>query len=165
MSQTTHTTKPKAPQKKKWGLLLGLLAIEVILYAVMPKAERDRAPMGYVVKDGHVYTVAWKVSDGQFQLSQFSDLREALHFANKELALYPAHLRPIPARTPLERVWVSDLSGSFTLLWKATNNPFLFKWSFDQERDARYFANAFEAGAYSQSPFGHSLLLVPKATN
>ncbi|MEZ4751697.1 MAG: hypothetical protein R3B54_14045 [Bdellovibrionota bacterium] len=163
--RTKKNTSPKPEQKKKWGFLVSLLFLELVLYAVMPKGEREHAPMGYVVKDGHVYTVAWKVGDGQFQLNQFSDLREALHFANKELALYPAHLRPIPARTPLERVWVSDLSGSFTLLWKAANDPFLFKWTFDQERDARYFASAFEAGAYSQSPFGHSLLLVPKGTN
>lgn len=153
--------KNRAPAHKKRVFLTGLVLVEAVLFATLGHPQEPKPEVGYLLKIGPNYVVTWRVEKNNYYQIRFSRLNDALSFARLELALKKATF----SDSEIEHVWLSDRGGSTAVLWKITSTPYLNRWTFDNQMDAKFFAKAFQGGGYSQSPFGHSLLLLPLLTN
>lgn len=149
-------SRPLSPSGRI-AFLLALLVIEILAVALMHRLQPPRPTVGFLLKLGSTYEVAWRTRPNEYYRLEFKDLDTALKFAEEELLL---HRSPI-AVSDMERVWIQDRGGSFAVLWKTFATPYLNRWTFHREDDARFFADSFRQGGYYPSPFGHSLLLVP----
>jgi len=148
-------------QKSKIGLLISLIFLQTALAAWLVHKQPNQVNLGYLVKSKNEFIVAWKGNYSTYQYLSFGSLQDALNFARKDLGLKTA---TNPVRDlELEHVWLEDRFGAFSLLWKTTKLNFLHQLTFQNERVAEYFAQAFRQGAYAPSPFGHSILLLPEA--
>ncbi len=151
-------TPPFNPRISRGLALILLIAVEGIIAFVLFTLPTN-IPFGYLIKTGPNYLVAWRDPDIGLQSRNFSVLLDALQFADESLNLHvKTGSRP---DIELEYLDLQDRFGGFVLLWKTFQVDFLNQITFQRKSDALYFAHAFRSGAYSPSPFGHSVLLVP----
>ena len=118
---------------------------------------------GFLIKHGNQYVVAWKPGEFPVEMATHESLADAVRFARNELKLHSGY----NPRTSLnvEHAWLRSDNGQFRLYWKSWEFPNLNRLTFQNERDALYFYNAFRSGAYTGSPIGHAIALVPVQAN
>lgn len=148
---------------KRTAFLLILILTASTSFLLTHYWAKERTNLGFLVKDGNDYVVAWKVpleNQIQYRQEKFSSLNKALHFAKDSLLLDTGR-NPI-SELEIEHLWVQDRFGMYQLLWKTNLAPILHRLSFSNSEEAKYFAAAFRRGSYSPSPFGHSILLLPR---
>jgi hypothetical protein len=139
--------------------ILLVVALELVfaVYVWQHAAVRSIV-LGFLVKNGHQYVLAWKDADTGYDSRSFSTLKDALSYVH-ELHLTLGH-NPL-AEQEMERVWLQDRAGAYVLLWKTLHYSILNRLTFDRESDALFFEKAFQKGSYSPSPYGHSVLFLP----
>jgi hypothetical protein len=142
----------------RWGILAGLVVVELLLVAFL-QFTVPVASHAFLIKNGKDYVVFWS-EDGTYDSRHYSELRKAIDFAKMELGLEQA---PSTNGMDIERLWIQDRFGAFVVMWKTFRFPYLNQLTFNRESDAKFFEAAFRSGAYSPSPFGHSVLLLPTA--
>lgn len=140
-----------------WAMVL-VLALEIAaIYRVFkPDVRSER---GYLIKLGQTYVLGWREDTGVSHQVSYDNLRAALNFARDELKL-------LPGRNPmlvdeLEHLWTRTGAEGEILYFKTTQNTFLNRMTFASVDDARTFQRIFKQGAYSPSPLGHAINLVP----
>lgn len=156
---------PMMKEKKlRIRLLLILALFEVCLVARVWKvqAKPEKAALGFLIKNGNKFTVAWKPKDRDYQIRDYVRLQDALAYAHRELGLAEG-INPF-GEHELERVWKDTRFGNTVVLWKATRQAHLNQITFQDENEANFFMNAFQHGSYAPSLFGHSILLVPQGS-
>ena len=141
--------------------ILVLIFLEVLVVAggVLSRPFRDKVELGYIVKQGKHYLVYWKTDAREQFTLEASDLRTAIQFAREELNLECAKDRL--ATYPLEFNWLKPSLGGITFYWKTTNFDFYNRLTFTSQDEAELFQTLVKDGAYSPSPIGHSLALLP----
>lgn len=139
------------------GFLAALVVIEALAILIVHQFEDPRPLIGFLLKQGNGYQIAWRTRPKEYHRIEFKSLASALKFATEELELRGSSA----SISEIERVWVQDRAGAFTVLWKTATTPYLNRWTFQRESDAEFIAESFRKGGYFPSPFGHSLLLVP----
>jgi hypothetical protein len=144
----------------RWGILVGLIAVEVLLVAFLRFAAGP-ASHAFLIKNGKQYMVFWS-QDGRYESASYGDLKDALSFARRELGLEEG---TSVNGASLETLWMQDRAGSFTLNWKTFQFAHLNHLTFNRESEAKFFESAFRKGSYTPSPFGHSVLLLPVRQN
>lgn len=146
-------------KKHRLFALLGILVIEAVFAGYLWSRSKPGAVLGFLVKNGNHFTVAWRDSVAGYDSHDASPIDDALRFAKEELKL-TAGINPF-SEFELEHVWLEDRFGTTLVMWKTLGINFLNQITFNRKADALYFAAAFRQGSYSPSPFGHSILLTP----
>lgn len=147
--------------KKNYGkllVLLALLIIEGVLFATVSFQTKERVSRAFLIKNGNSYVIAWLNEKNENSEVVLPSLDAAIKYAKTELSLFPA----TTFQVELEHFWVQDRQGSYVLYWKTSQYNLLHHLTFNTLSDAKYFYEAFKTGAYSPSPYGHSLVLMPK---
>ncbi len=139
--------------QKIWLGIFTLLAISLGGIAFRP-AKSIKKSAFLVREESAGYLVAWKEENLDFKIRRFSNLNEAVTFVTESLSLKERQVSP---RSFLEFLSIQSRFGNFVLVWKEENVKFLYQMTFQSERDAEYFRNAFHRGAYTPSPFGHAV--------
>lgn len=141
-------------------LLFCLLVINLLLVGYVKLESRVFAQKAFLSKHGEKFVIAYKDRDENVEMFSFNSLKQALEYLNVNL-----RVRVVPSLAsldyPIEHVWVRKDIGKSVLYWKFSGNEFLNKLTFQDERDAEFFAHAIRTGAYSPSPLGHSISLMP----
>jgi len=147
--------------KKKIRLLVLVLMLEFTVSVYLWRTWKPDTAVGFLVKKGSEYVVAWRDvgTEQNYYYKTVSSLNEALEFANEALNLSAS--RNVISDAELEHIWMDERFGNYVLLWKTANIPYLHQLTFQNYHDAKYFSEAFRKGAYTPSPFGHSVLLLP----
>lgn len=151
----------KSNKKLRFRLLLVLALLEACLLtrAWHRDAGAPKPNLGFLLKNGGRYTVAWKVKKEDFQTRDYVRLSDALKFA-RELGLSEG-INPF-AEHEMEHAWKDQRrSGNTVVVWKTIRQPQVNQLTFDDETEATFFLKAFQRGSYTPSLFGHSILLVP----
>ena len=152
---------PKLKSQRHVRILWMLVVLEALIVGrLFLVKEPAKAVMGFLIKDGTQYLVAWKAPTKEYQTRAYTTLGDALKFAHGELALFEGR-NPLPEHE-LEHVWVAPRFGNYVMHWKTLKYAFLNQLTFQNEQEADYFLRAFRRGAYAPSMFGHSVLLVPR---
>ena len=137
-------------------VLLALCCLEgLYLKHLWEKAAKPE--LGFLLKVGSSFVVAWRDPDFGFESKVFPSLEDAMGRVDG-LGLNLA----IRGNTTLEYMSLKDRHGKFVLHWKTFEMRQLNRMTFNSEREAVYFANAIRRGAYTPSPFGHSVFLARK---
>lgn len=147
----------KASRPWRLGILAGLVVLEGILAVYIRSPER--VPLGFLSRSGKEYRVVWREPGEGIVERNFSALSGAIQFAEDTLNLRVG--RNPKLDWELEYLDLQDRYGAYVLLWKMFEINFLFQMTFQNHKDALYFAKAFREGSYSPSPVGHSILLLP----
>lgn len=147
----------KASRSWHIGILAGLVVLEGIL-AVYIRSPKP-ITLGFLSRTGKEYKVVWREPGEGILERSFSELSRAIQFAKNTLNLRVG--RNPKLDWELEYLDVQDRYGGYVLLWKTFEVNFLFQMTFQNQKDALYFAKAFREGSYSPSPVGHSILLLP----
>ncbi len=145
----------------KSGLIvLTLLAVNLVLVGYVKLESRIFAQKAFLSKHGDKFVIAYKDRDENVEMYSFEKLSQALEYLNVNLRV---HVVPSLASLdyPIEYVWVRKDVGKTVLYWKFSGNEELNRITFHNEADAEFFANAIRSGAYSPSPLGHSISLMP----
>jgi hypothetical protein len=141
--------------------VIGALALfEAALVGVLWNRSRAPAEMAYLMKVGPRYVLAWRDTDARYDSAVYSDLDEAVRFADEELGLRRG-LNPNDTGE-IEYLNFDDRPVGYVVQWKIVRQPFLNQLTFNSRSEARYFWSSIRLGSYSPSPFGHSLLFLPK---
>jgi len=147
----------------RFPLWRGALWLSLILeLAVIGYLIRPRLPLpsrAFLVKVGPEYVLGWRKGEVEVETATYKKVDDALLFAKKELNLEPGR-NPFLA-DDMERIWVRETSSGFVLMWKTVNLQHLNELTFSREYEAKAFEAAFRSGAYSTSPLGHSVNLIP----
>lgn len=154
---------PAHTKSRHLRLLFALLALELCLLGnLWLNKQPAQAILGFLIKNGAQYTVAWKQDNNEYHTRTYDTLRDALLFVREDLKLSNGR-NPLPDHE-LEHVWLNNRFGNSVLLWKTLKFSYLNQLTFQNKDDARYFLDAFRQGSYAPSIFGHSILLVPKSS-
>jgi len=141
--------------------VIGLLALlEAALVGVLWTHSKSRTEIGYLIKVGTKYVLAWKDNDSRFDSAVYASLGDAVRFAD-ELGLRRG--RNVMDTGDVEYLAFNDRPAGFVVQWKIFQQPFLNQLTFNSQSEAKYFVDSIRDGSYSPSPFGHSLLFVPKS--
>jgi hypothetical protein len=132
------------------------LLVAVVGVRVLVSRERC-AIRGYMVKDGHGFGIGWRDRWDALNYKWFPSFDGAKTYAENELHLAGGRVTSDTFET--ESVWVQDRYGTYIVLWKTTHSRFLNQLTFNGKKEADYFASEFRRGAYTPSPFGHSVYL------
>ncbi len=147
-----------------WKIALAVLLLsELVWVVVLFQMHKPGPHLGFLVKDGARYILVWRTDEEGIQTRHEDSIDSAVSYARNSLNL-KVGVNPIPEHE-LEYLSVVDRYGSVQVLWKTSRINFLNQITFHRSADARFFAKAFKSGAYSPSPFGHSILLVPIHAN
>ena len=139
--------------------LILILEIGLLVY-LLDKPPRVSA--GFLVKTvGRHYIIAWHEPFNGLYRRSFEELSEATEFAQNSLGLSIGK-NPELDLMP-EYLTVKERLSQYILQWKTFQLDFLNQITFEKRQDALFFANAFRGGSYSPSPFGHSVLFLPKS--
>ena len=138
-----------------------LVALEFIFGAYLWRKSKPEAILGFLTKNGDHFTIAWRDTLKGYESHDALSIEDAMRFAREELHLSAA-VNPI-SEFELEHVWTQDRFGTYLVMWKTHSINFLNQITFNRRSDAMFFAAAFRQGSYSPSPFGHSVLLLPKS--
>jgi hypothetical protein len=141
-----------------WALLL-LLVAEVTFLCAWRSSE-PRALVGYLVKVGPKYLIAYRDEARNLRVSEHATLDAALGFSEQTLDLE----RAVSASpyNELEYTWMSSRQGNYVVHWKLQHFEPLLRLTFPTVAEANFFHDAFRSGSYSRSPFGHAVLLMPR---
>jgi hypothetical protein len=148
----------KSRSAKKVWLLLTLLLIEAVAGYSLWRSQTPTNRFGYVIKNGDLYIVLWRTTQDEIRTSEYTTLTEALKFARKNLRL---NVAGGPNSKVLEHLWVRNDVGRSILYWKTLDEGYVNRLTFKKESEALLFRQAFLEGAYSTSPIGHSISLMP----
>lgn len=151
-------TLRRASQPRFWALLLLLVAEVTFLCAW--RSHEPQAKVGYLVKVGHKYLVAYRDQAKNLLVSEHATLDAALGYSEQTLDLE----RGVSASpfNELEFTWLTARDGAYAVHWKLAHFEPLLRLTFDSPSDAQYFHDSFRMGSYSRSPFGHAVLLMPR---
>ncbi|MFM8316283.1 MAG: hypothetical protein ACKOA8_18550, partial [Deltaproteobacteria bacterium] len=147
----------------KWPLLL-LFVFEVVAVVSWSSYKpKIYAHKGFVVKNGKSYIVFW-IDDERKQASTvLNSLKAAVDFAHDELQLEvvgaPLNYHPI------ESIWARNNINGFAIYWKTFSSQWINRLTFNSIEEANSFESYLKMGAYSPSPIGHSLALLPIKKN
>lgn len=140
--------------------VIGLVALfEAALVGIIWSQSQARAQIAYLMKVGSKYVLAWKDTDMKYDSVVYASLGEAIQFAD-ELGLRRG--RNILDSGDVEYLSFNDRPAGYVVQWKIFSLPYVHQMTFNSQSDAKYFADSIRGGSYSPSPFGHSLLFVPK---
>ena len=137
-----------------------LIALEFCFGVYLWKNTKPKVILGFLVKNGQEYVVAWKDDVNGYTTHSYRSLSDARRFAREELKLSEG-INPVLDGS-LERAWVQDRSGGFVVLWKTMTFRGLHQLTFNSWEDANYFMGALRQGFYTPSPYGHSILFLPR---
>lgn len=139
--------------------IFSALLIEIFYCIFLWCISTPQIKYAYLIKDGPKYTILWKL-DGSYESQTYENLFEAVNFLkNNGLTLHKGEL----VNFDIEYLTLGETRGYYELKWKLSNFKFLHRLSFKDKSEALYFERAIKQGAYSPSPFGHSILfLLPK---
>lgn len=151
--------KAKKTNKKALYILAGLLIFEFVLLTLFFYRTQEKVKRAFLIKNGKSYIIAWQNDEKINQKIEVETLKEALEYASSYLKLFPTRQNIFE----LEHSWLADRDGKFVLFWKNAGYPFLHHLTFDTEKEAKFYFEAYRNGIYMPSPYGHSLLLLPQA--
>lgn len=139
--------------------LIGLISAQVWLGAYLWDQWEPKTLKGALAKEGSAYVLRWLNDDKTVGVKSFSSPLLAMVFAQKELLLVPGEN---PRLTDsLEHVWLRKEMGKQVMLWKTLAGQQVHRLTFQNEQHANLFVASFKQGAYSPSPLGHAIYLVP----
>ncbi len=142
--------------------LFGMALLIVGVSEALITLDMDRrwpASLGYLVKSGNEYLVAWRTyDDNQLRAYRFANLAEALEHGRR-LKLRPGRTQP---SIRFQRLWLKKTASGVEMHWKTPRSHLSNRLTFRNATDAKYFFDSFEFGAYTFSPFGHAILLLPR---
>lgn len=141
-------------------VLAVVVALEVLFTIFLWQRSKPGAVLGFLIKNGDHFTIAWRDTLHGYESQDVPTIEAALKFAREELKLSAA-VNPL-SEYELEHVWMQDRFGTYLVMWKSSGIQFLNQITFNRRADAMFFAAAFRQGSYSPSPFGHSVLLMPR---
>lgn len=118
---------------------------------------------GFLVKDGKQYLVFWIDDERQQSIKTLPSLKEAISFAKTDLGLRIA--TDTLDHFPVESIWMKHNIEGYSVYWRPINTGFLNRLTFTSLDEAENFKDWFRRGAYSPSPIGHSLALIPIKKN
>lgn len=145
---------------KKIAILL-FLVVELAVGAFYWHKSEPVATQGFLIKNGNAYIVLWKNKDRTMESMRYDSLKAALEFADQELEMA---IGPNPTtQDSAQQVWMREDFGKQLVFWQTENVAELHRLTFRQAWEANIFATAFKTGAYSTSPYGHSISLIPKS--
>lgn len=155
----SNLLRSKIDKKNRGYALLFVVVIELVIGGYVWRLSKPHnILLGFLIKDGSHYVLAWKEEQAGYQSAVYSSLKDALKEA-QDLHLAPGR-NPI-SNNDVERVWVQDRFGAYTVFWKTISYSALNKLTFQSHADAVFFEDAFRRGSYTPSPYGHSVLFVP----
>lgn len=134
--------------------------LEALLVGVLWARSQPKAQIAYLMKVGGRYVLAWKDTDSRFDSVVYKDLNDAVRFADENLGLHRGH--NFLESADVEYLSFNDRPTGYVVQWKVINQPFLNQLTFNSQTEARYFWSSIRGGSYAPSPFGHSLLFLPK---
>ena len=140
-------------------LILSLFEACLVVRVWQMEGKAPKPAVGFLVKSGSKFLVAWKEKDRDYQTRDYVRLQDALAFARAELNLQEG-INPF-GEHELEPVGKNNRYGSSVVLWKSLKYSFVNQMTFQDENEANFFVQAFQRGSYAPSLFGHSILLVP----
>lgn len=148
-------------KKLRVRLLVVLSLFEVCLLARVwhGQGKAQKAAVGFLIKNGTNFTVAWKEKNSDYQSRDYIHLQDALAFARRDLDLAEG-INPF-GEYELEHVWKNNRYGNTVVVWKSFRQANVNQITFQDENEANFFLNAFQHGSYAPSMFGHSILLMP----
>src|SRR5689334_18080993 len=132
----TNLLRTRFDQRRKVIVLLGVIAMEIVLGAFLWQRSKPGAVVGFLIKNGQRYTVAWKDAMSGYDSHTCASIDEALKFANEELRLSAA-ANPIREHE-LEHVWTADRFGTQVVLWRTVGSA-LNQITFNSQHDAAFF--------------------------
>lgn len=144
-------------------LLLLILEVVVIVGWSSSRGIYSKVQQGYLVKDGTKYIIFWQNNQKEQGIVALDCLQSALKFAHDELELEVASL-PL-AQHPLESLWLQANVYNYSVYWKTLDSGFLNRLTFASKDDAKVYQEFMKKGAYTPSPIGHSLALLPIKKN
>jgi hypothetical protein len=157
-------TKKHSFKQLKFPLLL-LIVSEFLVVGFWFSGHEPRyhAQKGYLVKHGRYYIVFWQNENREQDSAKLDSLKSAIKFAHDDLALEV----PITASSahPLESLWMKNNLTSYALYWKTLDSEYLNRLTFYSQEEAESFKSFFQKGAYTPSPIGHSIALLPIRKN
>lgn len=115
------------------------------------------ATKGYVIKNGPEYLLIWNDSDGTQGIFRSAELGAVFEYASGKLKLQRT-ANPNP-NDEVESIWLRKEMGRNILFWKTSRFPHINRLTFSGSDEAEAFQAAFKKGAYTPSPYGHSILL------
>ena len=147
----------------KWPLVL-LFVVEVVAIvswgSYKPKISANK---GFVVKNGRMYIVFWIDEERKQTSTVLNSLKAAVDFAHDELQLEVVGA-PLNYH-PLESIWARNNLNGFAVYWKTFSSQYINRLTFNSIEEATSFESYLKMGAYSPSPIGHSLALLPIKKN
>lgn len=147
-------------KQKRTTAILFFLFVECIVGCFVWKSTRPVPSQGYVVKNGSSYILLWRNNDQSMESMRHSTLQELLEYADKELLMV---IGPNPTTKDfVNNVWVREERENKLVFWQSENTQMAHRLTFRRPQEASVFESAFRSGAYSTSPYGHSISLVRK---
>lgn len=154
------TNRTKREQKRKILSLCVLIFVEVAFGLFTYYSTRAQLAQAYIVKNGNSYILLWKGTGNETYAKHYSYLHQALQYAQDELDM---QIGKNPNYLPsVETVWSRDDIGKRMVFWTTSEVAAAQRLSFSRTYEADVYQAAFKKGAYTTSPFGHSLSLVPR---
>lgn len=157
MAQTC--SNKRTPTRTKIVAVLLILIIEAGLAWFVWTHSKPSARLGYIVKNGNSYILFWRDENLAPVVKNYAYLHEALNFAEEELNLRMGVNPQFDGS--VEGVWERQDVGKHLIFWKTSELNVLHRLTFRRVTEAKLFARAFKSGAYSPSPYGHSIFLAP----
>ena len=147
---------------KKYLVLVAVLISTLVLLITQKSTSTENVTTPnsvFLVKAGPEFLVGWvETEEFAFTVKRFGDLANALRFVESTLEMQQScQWRP---ELKLKKL-VTDQKGE-QIHWKVVSNPYVHRLTFESSIDSKFFYDAFSYGAYSPSPFGHSILFLSK---
>ncbi|MSP19332.1 MAG: hypothetical protein EXR74_07150 [Bdellovibrionales bacterium] len=156
--------------KKRNSLIEKTLAVGFLMLieffavgAYLAPPAKFKPELGYLVKSGSEYLVLWLDENREQKMITSSSLASAISFASSELFLDVSG-RGVSSYQ-LESLWLKNQTDSYALYWKLLDSNFVNRLTFTSKEEAEKFESLIKLGAYSPSPIGHALSLLPKNKN
>jgi len=143
-------------------LLLILEVVAIVAWSSSPGLY-PKVQKGYLVKDGTKFIIFWQNDQKEHGVVALEGLQPALKFAHDELELEVGSM-PLDLH-PIESLWLKTNVSSYSVYWKTLDSAFLNRLTFASKEDAKAYQEFMRLGAYSPSPIGHSLALLPIKKN
>jgi len=140
-------------------VLVALISVELFVGLKLISESKTKALKGALAKEGPKYVLRWLNDDKTVETKIFKSPLMAMAFAQSELQLVPGQNPLLENR--VEHVWLRKEMGKQVMLWKTVNWASVNRLTFQNEQHANLFVSAFKQGAYSPSPLGHAIYLIP----
>lgn len=140
-------------------VIASVALLEAVLVGLLWARSKPKAQIGYLVKVGGRYVFAWKDTEAKYDTVVYRELRDAVKYADEELGLRRG---TNVLDSDIEYLTLNDQPSGYVVQWKVSQQAFLNQLTFHSQSEAKYFWESIRTGAYAPSPFGHSLLFLPK---